>query len=89
VEVGKRCRYFGPWTSFDSSRTIKFAWVDDVNRDDCRYRTRDRIRALYVGNQRTVYVSGDYAFWFIAVIALASVAYLCGTVFFVRRRRRD
>lgn len=88
VEFGKRCRYFGPWTSQEGARTIDSAWVDDLNRDDCRYRIGDRIRSLFVGNQETVYVSGDYAFWFAAVIPLASLAYLLGGVGYLVRRRR-
>lgn len=89
VEFGKRCRYFGPWTSQDGARTLHSVWVDDLNRDDCRYRVGDHIRSLFVGNHETVYVAGDYAFWFAALVPLACLAYLLGGVGYMVRRRRE
>ena len=88
VEYGKRCRYFGTWTSNDHSRVLPNAWVDDLNRDDCRYEARDEIAALYVGNAETVYVEGDYAFWFAVVISGGSLLYLLGLSAFLGRTLR-
>lgn len=89
VEYGKRCRYFGPWVSDGGSRRLPAAWVDDLNRDDCRYRVGDLIQSLFVGNRKTVYISGDYALWFAAVVPLVAITYLVSvSVHLVRRRHR-
>lgn len=89
VEFGKRCRYFGQWESDDRSRTLPTAWVDDLNRDDCRYRVGDQIRSLFVGDRTTVYVPGDYAFWFAIAIPLIAMTFLVAITVRLARRQRQ
>lgn len=92
VEYGKRCRYFGTWKGRERSRILSKAWVDDLNHDDCRYQVGAEIRSLYVGNPKTVYVAGDYAYWFAIVISGVSAAYLLGLAAIVgltAKRKRE
>lgn len=81
-EYGKRCRYFGPWTSDDGSHQISAAFVDDLDRDDCIYAVGDRISSIDVGDEDRVYVRGDYAFWFAAVITALACVSLGGTAIY-------